>query len=46
MTKTQSIILGYIVFIVYMPLMFVMGQILGKKTNLNKETVSGETVLK
>lgn len=39
MTKTQSIILGYIVFIVYMPLMFVMGQILGKKTNLNKETV-------
>ena len=39
MTDTQMIILGYIIFILYMPIMFGLGQLLGKKTKLQKEII-------
>jgi phytol kinase len=39
MTPETMIILGYVIFALWMPLMFIAGELLGKKTTLDKEVV-------
>ena len=39
MTQDRMIILGYVSFALWMPLMFLVGELLGKKTKLDKEVI-------